>query len=343
MMHTKQVVVSRQVTAEDVTVRRAAAMLRAGELVAFPTETVYGLAADGLSKAAARAVYAAKGRPSDNPLILHVDGREMLTGVAAQVSALEERLIRDFWPGPLTLVFPKTAAVPESVTGGGDTVAVRSPRHPVALALIRAAGVPIAAPSANRSGRPSPTTAEMVMHDLAGRIALVLDAGPCTVGVESTVVACSDGQITIYRPGAVTAEMLSAYGPVVLDPALSGEGIPKAPGMKYRHYSPRVPVTIWQGDGAAVARALKTHYRGDCGYFVSRETAALLPPEAHTFIWGARADRQAMARGLYVALTVLEQRPITEIYAEGVASRELGAAIMNRLAKAAGYHIKEVK
>lgn len=342
-MKTKRITVTGEVTATHPAIREAAALIRAGELVAFPTETVYGLGADGLMTSAARAVYAAKGRPSDNPLILHVDGRAMLDTVAAAVSPLEEALMAAFWPGPLTLVFSKMAVVPAAVTGGGDTVAVRAPRHPVAAALITAAGVPIAAPSANRSGRPSPTDADMVLHDLDGRIALVLDAGPCIVGVESTVAACTDDTITIYRPGAVTAEMLSAYAPVTVDPALMGSGIPKAPGMKYRHYSPQVPVTIWQGEGTAVARALCEDYRGDCGYFVSTETAALLPRDAHTFVWGARADRQAMARSLYAALTTLERLPIGEIRAEGVAATDLGAAIMNRLAKAAGYQIKEVE
>lgn len=342
-MKTKRMTVTAAVTPTHPAIREAAARLRAGELVAFPTETVYGLGANGLSDAAARAVYAAKGRPSDNPLILHVDGRAMLDTVAAAVSPLEEALMAAFWPGPLTLVFAKTAAVPAAVTGGGDTVAVRAPSHPVAAALITAAGVPIAAPSANRSGRPSPTDADMVMHDLDSRVPLILDAGPCTVGVESTVAACADGRITIYRPGAVTAEMLSAYAPVSIDPALTGSGVPKAPGMKYRHYSPSVPVTIWQGTGEAVARALREDYRDDRGYFVSEETAALLPAGAHTFIWGARADRQAMARSLYAALTTLEGQPITEIYAEGVAATDLGAAIMNRLVKAAGYRIKEVE
>lgn len=341
-MKTERINVSVEVMLTDPSIQRAAELLLAGELVSFPTETVYGLGANGLDETAARSIYLAKGRPSDNPLILHVDGRAMLDLAAAAVSPLEERLIDDFWPGPLTLIFPKTELVSSTVTGGGDTVAVRSPLHPIALSLIQAAGVPIAAPSANQSGRPSPTDADMVWHDLDGRIAMILDGGPCTVGVESTVVACTDGNITIYRPGAVTEEMLSAYAPVYMDPALAGHGVPKSPGMKYRHYSPRVPVVIFQGAKNAVARMIQNNYRSDCGYFISQETAQHLPSQAHTFVWGKREDQRAMARSLYMALTTLEQLPITEIIAEGIAPTGLGMAIMNRLAKAAGYHIKEV-
>ncbi|MCI5836559.1 MAG: threonylcarbamoyl-AMP synthase [Veillonellaceae bacterium] len=319
------------------------AVLRAGGLVAFPTETVYGLGGNGLAAAAAERIYAAKGRPSDNPLILHVTDWEMAAPLAREWPEPARKLAAAFWPGPLTLVLPKAAQVPLAVTGGGDTVALRAPDQPVAEALIRAAGVPLAGPSANRSGRPSPVTAEAVRRDLDGRIAAILDGGPCTIGVESTVVACTDERITIYRPGAITPEMLAEFAPTELDAALQdAAAIPKAPGMKYRHYAPKMPVYLYTGEPAAVAAEIVSDYSDERGYFVSRETAAQLPAQAHVRIWGARTDVAAMAASMYDSLLTLENEGVSEIYAEGVPATGLGLAVMNRLQKAAGYRIREV-
>lgn len=319
------------------------AALRRGELVAFPTETVYGLGANGLDEAAVRKIYLAKGRPSDNPLILHVNGIAMLRTLVQKISPLEAKLIQAYWPGPLTLVFPRSAIVPDRVTGGGETVAVRAPAHPVAQALISAAGVPIAAPSANLSGRPSPCNAAAVLTDMDGRVAAILDGGACRIGLESTVAACEDNKITVYRPGAVTVEMLSQFAPTALDDALvTGKGIPKAPGMKYRHYAPKAPVYICLGTPERLTKFMKEHYEPDVGFLISAETARELPLSPHIYVWGERLNQEAMAAHLYDGLLYLDTQPVRKIYAEGTAAIGLGTAIMNRLNKAAGYHVVEV-
>lgn len=241
---------------------RAAALIRDGQLVAFPTETVYGLGANGLDAAACARIYEAKGRPSDNPLILHIADLSMLDEAAEEVPPAAAHLLTAFAPGPITVIVPKAAHIPPLVTGGLSTVGVRCPAHDVARRLIRAAGVPIAAPSANISGRPSPTTAAMTAADMTGRIPLILDGGSCAWGVESTIVDCTEeGCVTILRPGAVTPEMISAELPhltVRMDAALvSADTAPRAPGMKYTHYAPRVPLTVFAGAGTDVVGALR--------------------------------------------------------------------------------------
>lgn len=240
----------------------AGAVLRQGGLVAFPTETVYGLGANALDSAAVGRIFAAKGRPSDNPLIVHVADRESLTGLVSEVPAVGQALIEEFWPGPLTLVLPKTGRVPDEVTAGLPTVAVRMPDHDVALGLIAAAGVPVAAPSANRSGRPSPTTAAHVWEDLAGRVEIILDGGPAGVGVESTVVDVTGQAPMVLRPGGLSLEELRRVaGEVGLDPALSGRNTdrPRAPGMKYTHYAPQAPLTlVAPGPGAGPGEVGRT-------------------------------------------------------------------------------------
>jgi L-threonylcarbamoyladenylate synthase len=326
---------------------QAAAVLRQGGLVAFPTETVYGLGANGLDPRAVARIFAAKGRPADNPLILHIaDGHEV-NKLAARVPANAAALMAKYWPGPLTVVLARTRLVPDAATGGLDTVAVRLPASTVARELIRLAGVPVAAPSANTSGRPSPTTAQAVLADMDRRIEVVLDAGPCGIGVESTVVDCTTPVPTLLRPGGVTLEMLmDTLGEVEVDPALGGDDfVPRAPGMKYTHYAPAVPMTLYEGDAAAVAAALA----GDTGRLaasgrrvgavVSAETAALLPREAETAVYGARGDLDAAAAGLYSALRHFDAAPVDIILAEGVAEAGLGLAVMNRMRKAAGYKI----
>ena len=241
-------------------VELAGTLLRVGDLVAIPTETVYGLGANGLAADAMERIYAAKGRPSDNPLILHVCDQSMVHRLVRHITPLEQTLMDTFWPGPLTITFEKSALVPERATGGLSRVALRCPNHDVCREMIRIAGVPIAAPSANRSGRPSPTTAEAVLHDMKGRIHAVVDAGPCEIGVESTVVQVEDDTVIILRPGGVTKEMLEMVADhVVYDTALHDPTeAPKAPGMKYRHYAPDMPVQVLVGSSEAVVKAIES-------------------------------------------------------------------------------------
>ena len=241
-------------------VELAGTLLRVGDLVAIPTETVYGLGANGLAADAMERIYAAKGRPSDNPLILHVCDQSMVHRLVRHITPLEQTLMDTFWPGPLTITFEKSALVPERATGGLSRVALRCPDHDVCREMIRIAGVPIAAPSANRSGRPSPTTAEAVLHDMKGRIHAVVDAGPCEIGVESTVVQVEDDTVVILRPGGVTKEMLEMVADhVVYDTALHDPTeAPKSPGMKYRHYAPDMPVQVLVGSSEAVVKAIES-------------------------------------------------------------------------------------
>lgn len=326
---------------------RAAAVLKRGGLVAFPTETVYGLGANGLDAAAAARIYQAKGRPSDNPLILHIaDPREVDT-LAVVVPANARALMDKYWPGPLTVVFRRRECVPDAVTGGLDTVAVRLPDSVVARELIALAGVAIAAPSANTSGRPSPTTAQAVAGDLGGRIDMILDAGPCDIGVESTVVDCTTPVPTLLRPGGVTLEMLKdTLGEVEIDPALGGgDFVPRAPGMKYTHYAPAAPMQLMEGPAAAMTAALLAQVQQALatgkrvGAIVSSEAAKRLPPEAKVVAYGSRQQPEAIAASLYNALRAFDAIPVDIIFAEGLPETGIGLAVMNRLRKAAGYNI----
>ena len=257
-METLDQIETQVLTPDDVEL--AGTLLRVGDLVAIPTETVYGLGANGLAADAMERIYAAKGRPSDNPLILHVCDQSMVHRLVRRITPLEQTLMDTFWPGPLTITFEKSALVPERATGGLSRVALRCPDHDVCREMIRIAGVPIAAPSANRSGRPSPTTAEAVLHDMKGRIHAVVDAGPCEIGVESTVVQVEDDMVVILRPGGVTKEMLEMVSDhVVYDTALHDPTeAPKAPGMKYRHYAPDMPVQVLVGSTEAVVKAIES-------------------------------------------------------------------------------------
>jgi L-threonylcarbamoyladenylate synthase len=325
----------------------AAAVLGQGGLVAFPTETVYGLGANGLDPRAVLRIFAAKGRPADNPLILHIAEPHEVNKLACRVPANAAALMAKYWPGPLTVVLARTRVVPDAVTGGLDTVAIRLPDSKVARALIRLAGVPVAAPSANTSGRPSPTTAQDVLADLNGRIEVVVDAGPCGIGVESTVVDCTTPVPTLLRPGGITLEMLmDTLGEVEVDPALGGENfVPRAPGMKYTHYAPAAPMTLYEGEAAVVTAALANEAARlvaagrRTGAVVSEETARLLPAETVTVAYGAQGDLEAAAVNLYSALRHFDAVPVEVILAEGVAEIGIGLAVMNRMRKAAGYRI----
>jgi L-threonylcarbamoyladenylate synthase len=338
-------------------IESAAAIIRAGGLVAFPTETVYGLGANGLDATAVAKIFTAKGRPADNPLILHIADRRELDALVTATPGWLEPLLGKFWPGPFTVVLPCAAIIPGIVTAGLDTVAVRLPSLGAAAALIRAAKVPIAAPSANLSGRPSPTTAAAVMADMEGRIDMVLDAGPCDVGLESTVLDCASQPPTILRPGGVTLEMLQQYLTQVRSAGKMTESdasAPRAPGMKYRHYAPSAPLVLFPAGSvsadkcvsdetllSAVAAASEAGKK--VGAVVSSELAKRLPMGVTIATYGSRERPEETAAGLYEALRFFDAHPVDVIFAEGVREEGIGRALMNRLYKAASSVREEQK
>lgn len=333
----------KDVKMEKEKIRRAGEKIRQGGLVAFPTETVYGLGADALQAKAACAIYLAKGRPSDNPLIVHIAAWEAMERIALDLPDTAKKLADAFWPGPLTIIVKKAACVPYETTGGLDTVAVRMPAHPLALALIEEAGGYIAAPSANTSGRPSPTTAQHVIDDLWGEIDIILDGGPVGIGLESTIVDLSSDIPTILRPGAVTPAMLeSVIGEVQLDKGLisddSGEK-PKAPGMKYRHYAPQASLTVVEGSQQAMSdeinRLVHQYEKEKVGIICSEETVVQYPYGVVKTL-GSTKDETAIAQNLYGVLREFDTLNVTCIYSEAFNTPVLGQAIMNRLLKAAG-------
>ncbi len=322
---------------------RAAELIRSGGLVAIPTETVYGLGANGLDPEAVRRIYEAKGRPSDNPLILHVPGADWLERFCVQVPETAYRLAERFWPGPLTMILRRAPVVPDRTTGGLDTVGVRCPDHPVTLALIRAAGVPIAAPSANLSGRPSCTTAAHVLADMGGRIDCILDGGPCAVGVESTIIDLTVEPPRLLRPGGLPLEELEAVlGQVEVDAAVSrqmGEGErPRAPGMKYRHYAPVAPVTAVTGSPARSAQYIRGQLTPDCGVICYDEFLPLFSSVTAKGI-GSMQNRREQARRVFDVLRAFDDTSVTQIYAQCPDPAGLGLAVGNRLKKAAGFHV----
>ncbi len=329
---------------------RGAELIRKGELVAFPTETVYGLGANGLNEAAVLRIFEAKGRPADNPLILHVARKNDVRKLWSHVPAIAGTLMDTFWPGPLTLIFTRAACVPDAVTAGLDTVAVRMPSDRTAQMLIRKAETPIAAPSANRSGRPSPTTAAHVLEDMDGRIPLILDGGPCTYGVESTVLSLC-GKPTILRPGAVTREMLEAViGPVALAPSilqpLGRHETAASPGMKYKHYAPQAEVLVVTGEPKAAAARIRTLYRQydqegkRCCIAATKQTFGFYRGlDAVTL--GDRNDPLTLCQSLFATLRTLDARADV-ILTEGVAADDAGLAFMNRLLRSAGFHQESV-
>jgi L-threonylcarbamoyladenylate synthase len=316
-------------------ITEAAAVIQAGQLVAFPTETVYGLGADGLNPTALGQIYTVKGRPPDNPLILHLASHDQLTLVASDVPAVAHALIHAFWPGPLTLVLPKTTRVPDLATAGLATVAVRMPAHPVALALIKSTETPLAAPSANRSGWPSPTAAQHVLDDLKGLIPFILDGGPTAIGVESTVLDVTCAPPMLLRPGGIPQEAIEAViGPLqrTADTALQR----RSPGTRYRHYSPRARVLILVEASIEtlqreVAAALSHHYRVGC--LLHRLEVPEVPPRVIVRrIGGCIAD---YARAIFAALRHFDAQGVDIIIVEGVAEVGLGVAVMDRLRRAA--------
>ena len=331
----------------------AGKVIRSGGLVAFPTETVYGLGGDALNPEASGKIYAAKGRPSDNPLIVHICRVEDLFTVAGDVNEAAVKLAEKYWPGPLTMIFNKKDIVPLKTTGGLDTVAVRMPDNGIAAGFIKASGGFIAAPSANLSGRPSPTDADHVIKDLDGRIDMIIDGGPCIIGLESTIVDMTGSVPMILRPGYITGDMIKAVtGSIEYDPAIiSGvpEDIrPKAPGMKYRHYAPKGELVIVRGGRDEVRSYICTGIDEDLKS--GRRSAVLSVDEtkddykgaALVISVGARDDEDMIARHLYAALRRCDDENIEAIYSEDFSTPRIGQAIMNRLIKAAGHRIVEV-
>ncbi len=323
---------------------KAAEVIRQGGLVAIPTETVYGLAGSALLEESAHRIYEAKGRPSDNPLIVHIAGPEDAEKIAYPTEAFD-RLARTFMPGPLTVVLPKRKNIPDAVTGGLPTVAVRCPSNPVAHRLIEISGHPIAAPSANRSGFPSPTTAQHVLQDLDGRIDMILDGGPCEIGLESTVVRLDGDECTVLRPGAVTVEMLSSVcrsvrvAEAVLSPELAGEGTPESPGMKYKHYAPRAKVILVDASDKAFAGYILEHASGNYGLLVSNEEAGQLPPGGKMLLTGPRGDAREACRRLFSLLRKADELGLDCVYAQLPPTDGEYLAYYNRIIRAAGSEI----
>ena len=332
-------------------IKQAASVIQAGGLVAFPTETVYGLGADALNPEASGKIYAAKGRPSDNPLIVHICDFADMARVAAEVPKEAKRLADAFWPGPLTMIVEKNGNVPYETTGGLDTVAVRMPNHPAALALIRESGCMIAAPSANTSGRPSPTLAAHVAADLNGKIPVILDGGEVGIGIESTIVDLTEQIPLILRPGYITEAMLcEVIGPVRMDPGILDANSavkPKAPGMKYRHYAPEADLIVVDGEERAVVQKInalteKMQAQGKrVGVLGTDETSAAYRGNVFRSM-GSRSDEEAIARHLYRVLREFDEDRVDIIYSESFATSKMGQAIMNRLLKAAGHQVLKV-
>jgi len=347
-------------TSEDFV--EAAQLLRNGKLVAFPTETVYGLGGNAYDSTASARIYAAKGRPSDNPLIVHISCFEEIVPLVEDIPDDAHRLAEKFWPGPLTMILNKSDRIPKETTGGLDTVAIRMPSHPIANRLIKEAGIPIAAPSANASGRPSTTKAEHVIEDLNGRIDMIIDGGSSDIGLESTIVDLTVKPALILRPGFITIEMLRSiipdieYDKAILKRMKDDSIVAKAPGMKYRHYAPMGELTIFEGNVSAVSEAIKKNAEKklkagkSIGILTSDELMESYKDlgkyssqgKLHIRDIGSRENEAEIAAGLFDALRFFDEAGAEYIYAEAFSEGGLGQAIMNRLMKAAGYHIVSV-
>ena len=334
--------------AEECAIERAGQILKNGGLVAFPTETVYGLGGDALNPDSSRKIYAAKGRPGDNPLIVHISEFDDIYRIAAKVPESAVRLAEAFWPGPLTMILKKSDLVPKETTGGLDTVAVRMPSDPIARELIRRGGGYVAAPSANRSGRPSPTIAKYVIEDLDGRIDAVIDGGRGAIGLESTIVDLTIDPPQILRPGYITDKMLAdVLGRIETDAAIIDAGssaAPRAPGMKYRHYAPKGTLVIVEGTSEAVIRYINEESaqaaaRGEkTGVIATEQTRNLYRADSVKSA-GSRDLEESIARNLYTILREFDDEDVTCIYSECFDTEGFGQAIMNRLLKAAGHRI----
>ena len=333
-------------------IKEASDILHAGDMVAFPTETVYGLGADALDEKASKKIYAAKGRPSDNPLIVHVANEQQILPLVKEIPESARKLMKAFWPGPLTIIFNKSDVVPYGTTGGLDTVAIRMPNHKVALTLIEESNIPIAAPSANTSGRPSPTTAMHVMDDLNGKISMVIDGGAVGIGIESTIVDVTGDIPMILRPGYINKKMLEeVVGEVTIDKAILGpvspDLKPKAPGMKYKHYAPKADFTMFDGDIDKVADRINELAESYIkkGYKVGIISSAESKDRyryGEVISIGSRNNEISISKNLYKVVREFDDKQVDYILGETFRSEELGQAIMNRLLKAAGYQVETV-
>lgn len=340
-----------QIREKDALLRQAGEILKAGGLVAFPTETVYGLGGDGLNRESSKKIYAAKGRPSDNPLIIHIVDMEALPYIVSEVSQEVEKVAAAFWPGPLTMILPKSDNVPDETTGGLKTVAVRMPSHKVARKLIEYAGGYVAAPSANASGKPSPTVAKYVIEDMDGRIDMIIDGGEVGIGLESTIIDMTVNPPQILRPGFITEAMLAeVLGDVDVDKTIFSNDsklAPKAPGMKYRHYAPKGQLTIVTGESEKVVGYINEMSREaqkdgkKVGIIGSEEFLAQYQADSVKSA-GSRDDEQAIAHNLYRILREFDDENVEVIYSESFDNGGMGQAIMNRLLKAAGHNVTEV-
>lgn len=333
---------------EEDLIKEAADFIIKGELVGFPTETVYGLGANGLDEKAIKKIFKAKGRPQDNPLILHVNSIEMLEALVEEISDKAYRCMEKFWPGPLTILFKKSSIVPDSITAGLDTVAIRMPSHKIALELIRLSNKPIAAPSANTSGKPSPTRAEHVIEDMQGKIPFIIDGGETGVGLESTVLDLTDDIPMILRPGGITLEdIIDVLGQCGIDPGLEdniNNIIPKSPGQKYRHYAPKAQMYVFSGDMDNVNReilnrAIDARSRGQrVGIMTTTENQEKFL-DFDVEIMGSSKDIETIAHNLFHLIRKLDEKNVDLILCQGVERDNMGLAIMNRLNKASGGNI----
>lgn len=329
---------------------QAAAILREGGLVGIPTETVYGLGANGLNEQAVKNIFAAKGRPQDNPLILHIPDVSWLERYCKDIPLTAYQLAEAYWPGPMTMILYHKELVPDAVTAGLDTVGMRCPAHKLCRDIIAAAGVPVAAPSGNTSGRPSPTTAQHMLEDMDGKIEAIVDGGPCAVGVESTIIDLTCNPPRLLRPGGITLEQLrDVLGEVDVDPAVTrllGAGEkPKAPGMKYRHYAPKAPVTVVTGDPKRSAEYIAAHAQSEDGIICFDEFLPLFTGRSSArpvMDLGPAGDKEEHARHIFDALRSFDHTSVPAIWAQCPDTSGIGLAIANRLNKAAGFHIIEV-
>lgn len=339
---------TKRLTQHDI--EEAAAILRDGGLLGIPTETVYGLGANGLNEEAVAHIFEAKGRPQDNPLILHIPDASWLERYCKEIPLTAYQLAKAYWPGPMTMILKRKDIVPNAVTAGLDTVGMRCPAHPLCREIIAASGVPVAAPSGNTSGRPSPTTAQHMLEDMDGKINAIVDGGPCSVGVESTIIDLTETPARLLRPGGITLEQLEAVlGEVAVDPAvtrLMGAGEqPKAPGMKYRHYAPKAPVTVVTGDPKKSAEYIAAHAGAEDGIICFEEFLPLFTrrSEARPVMdLGPAGDKEEQARHIFDALRSFDHTSVPAIWAQCPDTTGIGLAIANRLNKAAGFHIIQV-
>lgn len=329
----------------DEAAKKAAALIKSGDIVAIPTETVYGLAADAFNTNAVEKIFSAKGRPQDNPLIVHICDLKMINGIVAEFSDTAQKLAEKFWPGPLTIIMPKSREIPYEVTAGLDTVAVRFPSHKGAQEIIKACGTPLAAPSANLSGKPSPTTAQHVYDDMNGRIPLIIDGGACEVGLESTVVTVNGGNINVLRPGRITVEQLKTVTDnVYVDKAvlhgLENNSKATSPGMKYKHYAPKAEVEILEGSFEKFKQFVQNNAANDtfCLVFDGEENSLSLP----CLTLGKIDDEVTSARKLFENLRELDKLGAKKVFARAPSTSGVGLAVYNRLIRAAAFRVREL-